>query len=150
KCRAEALTFSANGNTLAAFDATTRRITIWSLTDEREWKWPLANETDPKKRAALRPSIALSPDGRLLAVGVEDREAGIRIVDIATGAELWTLAVDLYGGPGEEFAFSPDGRTFAVSAFDGVVRVWEVVSGRERYRFTGHRSSTRSVAFSPD
>jgi len=63
---------------------------------------------------------------------------------------LWTLEVDLYGGPGQEFAFSPDGRTFAASAFDGVVRVWELASGRERHRFTGHRSGTRSVAFSPD
>jgi RNA polymerase sigma factor (sigma-70 family) len=150
KCGADVLTFSANGNTLAAFEAITGRTTVWSLTDRREWKWPSANEADSKQRAALRPSIALSPDGRLLAVGVEDRKAGIQIVDIATGTELWSLAVDLYGGPGQDFAFSPDGRTFAASSYDGVVRVWEIASGRERYRFTGHRSGTRSVAFSPD
>jgi WD40 repeat protein len=150
KLIADALVFSADGNTLAAFDATTGRATIRSLTGDREWKWPPADEANAKKRAALRPTIALSPDGRLLAVGLEDRNAGIRIVDVATGTELWALEVDLFGWGGQEFAFSPDGRAFAATAFDGVVRVWEVASGRERFRFPGHRSGTGAVAFSLD
>ncbi|VTR92769.1 wd-40 repeat protein : Uncultured bacterium genome assembly Metasoil_fosmids_resub OS=uncultured bacterium PE=4 SV=1: Sigma70_r2: Sigma70_r4_2: WD40: WD40: WD40 [Gemmata massiliana] len=146
-CTADALTFSADEGTLAAFDATTGEITIWSLAGGRERKWPVS--ADPKVRASLRRSLALSPDGRLLAIGTEDFKIGIRVMDVATGTEVWALAGQLHGWR-QEFAFAPDGRTIAACGFDGAVRVWEVASGRKRYRFAGHRSGVGAVTFSPD
>jgi hypothetical protein len=36
-------------------------------------------------------------------------------------------------------AFSPDGKTLASGNNDDSVRLWEVATGQERYRFLGHR-----------
>jgi hypothetical protein len=47
-------------------------------------------------------------------------------------------------------AFAPDGRSLVSGSYDGICRVWEVVSGKERRRFVGHQSLVWSVAFSPD
>lgn len=47
-------------------------------------------------------------------------------------------------------AFSPDGR-YAISGHrDGIVRLWEPMTGREIRQFEGHISDVNVVAFSPD
>jgi hypothetical protein len=43
----------------------------------------------------------------------------------------------------EAVAFSPDGRTLAYSSTGSMIHVWEVASGRERYRFSGHQFGAR-------
>ncbi|MCC3445466.1 MULTISPECIES: NACHT domain-containing protein, partial [unclassified Microcoleus] len=47
-------------------------------------------------------------------------------------------------------AFSPDGKLLATGGTDGVVRCWEVASGREILTCKCHSDLIRSVAFSPD
>ncbi len=47
-------------------------------------------------------------------------------------------------------AFSPDGQTLATAAGDKVLRLWEVASGKELRRFTGHKDAVLAVAFSRD
>ncbi|WP_334403176.1 caspase family protein [Bradyrhizobium sp. AZCC 2289] len=47
-------------------------------------------------------------------------------------------------------AFSPDGQTIATGGNDTTARLWEVATGRELRRFTGHSDWIQSVAFSPD
>jgi hypothetical protein len=46
--------------------------------------------------------------------------------------------------------FSPDGRSLATSCWDHTVRVWEVWSGKERYRLEGHTDRVGAVTFAPD
>ncbi|VFN01706.1 MAG: WD domain-containing protein, G-beta repeat-containing protein [Candidatus Kentron sp. G] len=50
----------------------------------------------------------------------------------------------------DSVAFSPDGSMLASGSFDNTVRLWDVATGREIARLTGHGSLVRSVAFSPD
>ena len=72
--------------------------------------------------------IQFSPDGRRFAVATS---IGIWVYDAHTGEELSVLAVL----PGEgrmvtTIAFSPDGRTLASGEFDGVGRLWDVLTGK--------------------
>jgi hypothetical protein len=46
--------------------------------------------------------------------------------------------------------FAPDGKTVATGGWDKVLRLWEVATGKELRRFTGHQGAVYSVAFSPD
>lgn len=149
RCTASALAFSADANTLAALDATAGRVIVWSLADGREWKWSPAVARNGKG-VALRAPLALSPDGRVVAVGTAERTGTIRVVDVTTGAELLELDGHQHGWSWQEFAFAPDGRTIASAGTDGHIRVWEVATGQERHRLSGHRSGVLSVTFSPD
>ena len=47
-------------------------------------------------------------------------------------------------------AFSRDGRCFASAAADSAIRLWEVATGRELPRLTGHSGYATTIAFSPD
>jgi len=47
-------------------------------------------------------------------------------------------------------AFSPDGRVVASVAADATVRLWEVLSGKERLCLKGHDDATTAVCFAPD
>ena len=92
-------------------------------------------------------ALAFSPDGSLLAA---DYTNGATVVwDAATGA----VRAKLTGGEGR---FSPDGRVFAVVAYDKVL-LWDTAKRKVRTTLTappgrvdGERRSFDSLAFSPD
>jgi WD40 repeat protein len=46
--------------------------------------------------------------------------------------------------------FNPDGTRLATSSFDGTVKVWDAVSGKQLFTLPGPISSLFRVAFSPD
>jgi WD40 repeat protein len=47
-------------------------------------------------------------------------------------------------------AISPDGGRIASASQDGIIKLWDLRSGRELHRFPAHKDHARSVAFSPD
>src|SRR5262249_24942009 len=51
----------------------------------------------------------------------------------------------LYG-----LAVSPDGRRLAGGGSDGLVKLWDAISGEEIRTLRGHADQVRCVAFSPD
>src|SRR5262249_47183420 len=46
--------------------------------------------------------------------------------------------------------FSPDGATLAAACSDGLIRLWDVLSGDLRRTFSGHVAAARRLAFAPD
>lgn len=67
-------------------------------------------------------SIALSPNGKLLATG--SQEGPIHLWDFNTGEPIRTLIG--HSDSVNSVAFSPDGRTLASSSSDGTVLLWEI------------------------
>jgi WD40 repeat protein len=112
-------------------------ITIWDLTAGR----PLQS-LGP---AGQLGSVDFSPDGRFFAA------CGVRkkvIVWKTDGfQELWS---------GEhpdvviQLCFSPDGQRLATGCNDRAVRIWDVETGKEVFKFTGHSVRVTDVCFSPD
>jgi WD40 repeat protein len=47
-------------------------------------------------------------------------------------------------------AFPPHGGTLASAGSDGVIRLWDVATGKNTATLKGHTGSVRSIAFSPD
>jgi WD40 repeat protein len=90
--------------------------------------------------------LTFSPDGKLLA-GIDDKGC-VRVWNAATGKVVQTLKGMSAGG----LAFSPDSKRVAAGAsILGIVRVWEVASGRELLEMrNAHVKGVVSVAFSPD
>jgi WD40 repeat protein len=123
---------------------------------------PTAGPSGPRALATTLPhgsrwltvyAVAFSPDGHLLASGLED--AGTQLWDAATGERLRTLHPDTtfwteMTGPVHAVAFSPDGRLLASAGEDKTVRLWDPAIGQHERTLTGHARGIWGVAFSPD
>jgi WD40 repeat protein len=91
-------------------------------------------------------SAVVSPDGRMVLTGGNDRTA--RLWDARTGRELRQFRG--HTSNVNSVAFSSDGRMVLTGSWDGTARLWDVVSGHELRQFSGHEYFVWSVAFSPD
>jgi WD40 repeat protein len=85
-------------------------------------------------------SVALSPDGALLAVAHHE---GVTLWEVGSWEQLRTLAGS---GGTEDVAFSPNGEKL-VTATGNAVKLWETDTGKEL--FTLPAGPTRVVAYSP-
>ncbi|HEY6541716.1 MAG TPA: TIR domain-containing protein [Ktedonobacteraceae bacterium] len=91
-------------------------------------------------------SIAISPDGTLLASGNNDHT--IKLWNLHTGQELLTLIG--HSNPVYRVAISPDGQLLASGSGDNIIKLWNPHTGQELRTFTGHSHPVNSVAFSHD
>ncbi len=93
-------------------------------------------------------SIALSPDGRVLAVSA-GRPGEVRLLDPDSGRELRRLHGHARGSY-DSLAFSRDGgRIVAAGGEDRTARLWDVATGRS-LRIFKHEEEVRAAAISPD
>jgi RNA polymerase sigma factor (sigma-70 family) len=96
-------------------------------------------------------SVALSPDGKLLATG--EFSPGwpahtIRLWDVETGKEI--RKIEGHKGGIVSLAFSPDSKTLASGSADKTVRLWQAATGEELREFTNHLGPVPFVAFDKD
>jgi WD40 repeat protein len=89
---------------------------------------------------------AFSPNGRYLAV-TPNRYA-IRIFDLVDETWIQNLPTSFTGAV-NAMAFSPDGVTLATGHYDGVVNVWDILTGVRLLSFSTDEV-IQSLAFSPD
>jgi WD40 repeat protein len=91
-------------------------------------------------------AVAFSPDGKTLAYDNNTEEPQVMLCDPRTRKEQ--AVVKGHKGPVLCVAFSPDGRLFASGCQNGVVKVWDLRAGKERFTINGR--SLMSLSFSPD
>jgi WD40 repeat protein len=120
-------------------------------------------ETPPVKDKEKTTAVAVSPANRYLADA--DQDGTTHLVDAVTGREILAITGPAPTQENPEIqnilglAVSPDGRTVASAHrwaevnrpfTNGEVRVYEVASGAELFRFVGHTDAVSGVRFSPD
>jgi WD40 repeat protein len=100
--------------------------------------------TGEELSAGTSECYAVSPDGRLLGRG--DRNQ-VTLLSAQDGSAAGALAGPLpHTGC---LAFSPDGKLLAAGSRRGVVAVWDLSTGQQRWRLERHGSLISALAFSP-
>jgi WD40 repeat protein len=90
--------------------------------------------------------MALSPSGKLLALGLQDGE--VVIYDTENGHKI--LQLPGHAGLTLRLAFNQDETLLASASFDGFAKVWDLETGQELFTLYGNSSNVFGVTFSPD
>jgi WD40 repeat protein len=124
---------------------------IWEVETGQEM---LSVQADPEGGQITR--LAFSPDGFLLATSSrggmsDDNDSLVKIWELASGREISTYPrQDQARGNIWGLAFSPDGERVAIGAGNGMLKIWDVHTGKDVLNFVGHTSTVVSVDFSSD
>jgi RNA polymerase sigma factor (sigma-70 family) len=145
----QGMSFSSDGRILVVpvVDGT---VTVWdAATGERRREFTAVNGRTPPGASYMSYTTALSPDGRLLAFGLQGRKSGnLPVVKTSTGEEVIRFITE---DGACQMTFSPDGKSLAWAGWrEGTVYLGEIATGGVRKRFSGHRGRVVSLAFSPD
>ncbi|RMG06885.1 MAG: hypothetical protein D6728_17790, partial [Cyanobacteria bacterium J055] len=128
-----AITLSSNGRTLAS-GGRTPNVTLWNL-NTGEVLQTLDIDPDDSVGSEVH-SIAFSPDGQRLAVGISTgykdldlwSENVVQVWDVTTGTSIarWQGHEDTV----RSIAFSTDGKTVISSSEDGTIKFWDIAGDR--------------------
>lgn len=132
--RATSISLSADGSRIALASAD-RSVRVRETAGGKEWKWsgpPVSMTT-----------VALGPDGKLLATGSANGMVMLWNVDTAEAGP----AVTGHTGSVTCADFSPDGKLVATGGADAVIRVSSTRDGAVVKAFNGHRGRITSLAF---
>jgi len=119
-------------------------VTVWDLSDGRTPVRRLAPVASATPAEDVR-SIAVSPDGELVAAAGNDRAT--RVWDASTGSELFTIARGSYMS---RPAFSPDSTLVAVASEDGEIALYDRSGGQRAAMRAPQGLGLMDPAFSPD
>lgn len=134
---------SPDGRAIASgsFDGT---IKIWNL----ETGALIRTLTGHSDAGEMVSSVAIAPNGTLLASSSNGYGGTIKIWNLATGELLYTIAGTSLGI--SSIAISPDSQLLASGSEEGDIYLWNLESGEAIGTFSGHLGTVFSVVFSPD
>jgi WD40 repeat protein len=131
-----AVAFRPDGARLAA--ASNYGFTLWRTGDGRR-------VPSPQGHHWIVSAAAWTPDGRLLVTAGWDQI-------VLLHREVGTTPVALRGHQGriQDLAISPDGRRLATAGNDGMIRIWDLPTGRRRLAIRDHTGAVLDVTWSRD
>lgn len=138
------LSLSKDGKTLIS-SGVDSVVGVWDVAEQKQ-RHALSPPSGDLIGAGPVRTLAISPDGALLAVAPGDRVVHLR--DRTGGGFVRTLAG--HDDVVNSAAFSPDGLTLATAGADGRVRLWDVQRGAARGSLSAHTGAAASVTWSPD
>jgi tricorn protease-like protein len=134
---------SRDGKVLATSDPNFHTISLWEVPSQRL----VYSDTDPEHKA--RASVALSPDGKWLAVGSFFNRGVLELWDVSTKPYQKgpTLAAKL--SLGVSLKFSPDGRVLSFRGTNGAINLWDV-AGQKVFGALADHGGACASAFTAD
>lgn len=137
------LAFSPDGRRLVS-SGQDRRVMLWDV----EHGQAIRNLTTAGSCPVQY--LALSPDGRTVAVGdaAGSPENMLMLLDADVGRIQARLGG--HGGGIRALAFAPDGRTLATAGLDRKVMIWDLATNHVLQTLEEHVGLVESLAFSPD
>ncbi len=121
------------------------KLLTWDADPESATFGALQNELAAYP-AAVR-SLAISPDGTLLALALQS-DTALAVVEASTGNSLHTLAG--HTGPVSKVIFAPDGQFILSASDDATMILWDAATGEKVRVFEGHTAAVNDIVFSPD
>ena len=92
-------------------------------------------------------SVALSPDGRLLATAAGEQP--VTIWDLSSGAKEHSYLANDHAV--DQVEFSPDSTSLIIGCKSPVIRIWSFLHTPDMHHaLAGHSKATRTLAFSDD
>jgi WD40 repeat protein len=127
---------------------------VWDVEKNEQ----LARVVPPQTTATW---AVLSPDGKNLATygatsgappkEEDDRAGAVRVWNAETGDLITTLLEPSPGMTQRALAFSPDGKTLALSGtFTSTIGLWDATTGKQTDTLLGRAQQGRALAFAPD
>ncbi len=102
---------------------------LWLVSSDREgshfWRtgsWQIEHDIDPV--AAFAP-FAFTHDGKLLACSKPDAGRVVKLIEVATGAEVATLEAPQPRSP-SGLSFNSDGSVLAVATMNQTIQLWDL------------------------
>jgi WD40 repeat protein len=153
--QSEIVTFSAHADSFpgdpllfgAAFSPDGEQVFSAGEFHARQWETTTGQEirTYPVEGREVY-GMALSPSGKLLALGLQDGE--VVVFDTEDGQNI--LQLPGHAGLTLRLAFSQDETRLASGSFDGFAKLWDLETGQELFTLYGNTSNVFGVALSPD
>ena len=141
------VSFSPDGKTFAATNASISEIQLWDITGSKLATFPV-----PYSGVGVYSEfLSFSPDGTILAFG--DQTGEIKLWDLTTRRSIATLfnEVDNYSHV-IALSFSPDGTILAAAYWLNAIKLWDVTTGSELATFLSPNFDNYDLflSFSPD
>ena len=139
--------WAERGLNCLAFSPDSRMLAAGSW-DDMIRLWDIASHEHKmtfKRHADWICSLAISPDGKALAMGANST---VRAWDLTTGKLLFNVSG--CNGYIHTIAYSPNGKLLGWGDLMGHVCILDVPSGRQRATLLGHQDMVFDVAFCPD
>ena len=150
------IAFSPDGKYLVS-GGDRHSIKLWDVTARK--LLATLHEDAPPGESKPPQTMAVSPDGKVVAIALASDSGEIQLRDARSGSVRLTLTPDPKTNPDavSALAFSADGKFLASGGPDMAVRIWDSAAGKLTHFFpgdeqgkTGHSSWVYALAFSRD